>query len=437
LWLSSTLIKVVTRTLPRALAHLSERCAMERLIERCCGLDVHKKTVSACIKVPGKRKGQRRQEVQTFGTTTRELLGLRDWLTSNGVTHVAMESTGIYWKPIFYVLEEAVTCLLVNPAHIAQVPGRKTDVKDCVWIAQLLEHGLLRGSFVPEGPIRDLRDLTRFRKNLIEERTRIANRLHKVLEDAGIKLASVASRVLGASGRAMMQALAEGTTDPMALANLAKGRLREKLPALREALVGRFRSHHAFLVSQLLVHVDYLEEAIEIVSREIERQMEPFAKQIELLDAIPGVNQRTAEVVIAETGADMSRFPTEKHLASWAGLCPGNNESAGKRLSGRMRKGNGWLRKTLVESALSASRSKDTALAARYRRVMRHRGHKKAVIAVAHAMLVSIYHVLSQLVPYQELGPHYFDHRHAERVRRRAVQALERQGYRVVLEPVA
>jgi transposase len=410
---------------------------MERLIERCCGLDVHKKTVSACIKVPGKRKGQRRQEVQTFGTTTRELLGLRDWLTSNGVTHVAMESTGIYWKPIFYVLEEAVTCLLVNPAHIAQVPGRKTDVKDCVWIAQLLEHGLLRGSFVPEGPIRDLRDLTRFRKNLIEERPRIANRLHKVLEDAGIKLASVASRVLGASGRAMMQALAEGTTDPMALANLAKGRLREKLPALREALVGRFRSHHAFLVSQLLVHVDYLEEAIEIVSREIERQMEPFAKQIELLDAIPGVNQRTAEVVIAETGADMSRFPTEKHLASWAGLCPGNNESAGKRLSGRMRKGNGWLRKTLVESALSASRSKDTALAARYRRVMRHRGHKKAVIAVAHAMLVSIYHVLSQLVPYQELGPHYFDHRHAERVRRRAVQALERQGYRVVLEPVA
>ncbi len=410
---------------------------MERVLERCCGLDVHKKTVAACIRIPGKKKGQREQEVRTFGTTTRELLELRDWLEANGVTHVAMESTGIYWKPIFYVLEGAFSCLLANAAHIAQVPGRKTDVKDCVWIAQLLEHGLLRGSFVPEAPIRDLRDVTRYRKGLVQERTRVSNRLHKVLEDAGIKLASVATRVLGASGRAMMEALVAGTTEPAVLADLAKGRLREKLPALREALAGSFRAHHAFLVSQLLAHVDYLDEAIQGASVQIETLMAPYAAEIERLDTIPGVNRRTAEVLIAETGADMSRFPSAKHLASWAGLCPGNNESAGKRMAGTVRKGNRWLRTALVEAALSASRSKDSALAARYRRVMRHRGHKKAVIAVAHAILISVYYMLSRQVPYQELGPDYFDRRHAERARRRAVQTLERQGYRVTLEPAA
>jgi transposase len=409
---------------------------MERVLERCCGLDVHKKTVAACIRVPGKR-GKRQEEVRTFGTTARELHALRDWLAANGVTHVAMESTGIYWQPIFYVLESTFTCLLANAAHIAQVPGRKTDVKDCVWIAQLLEHGLLRGSFVPEAPIRDLRDLTRFRKGLIQERTRVSNRLHKVLEDAGIKLASVATRVLGASGRAMMSALAAGTTDPAVLAELAKGRLREKLPALREALAGRFRPHHAFLVSQLLAHVDYLDEAILGTSAQIEALMSPFTTEIELLDTIPGVNRRTAEVLIAETGADMSRFPTAKHLASWAGLCPGNNESAGKRMAGTARKGNRWLRTALVEAALSASRSKDSALAARYRRINRHRGHKKAVIAVAHAILIGVYYMLARQVPYHELGSDYFDHRHTERVRRRALEALQRQGYRVILETVA
>ncbi|HWW94991.1 MAG TPA: IS110 family transposase [Vicinamibacteria bacterium] len=409
---------------------------MERVFQRCCGLDVHKMTVAACIRIPGKR-GRRDQEVRTFGTTTRELLELRDWLEANGVTHVAMESTGIYWKPIFYVLEGSFTCLLANAAHIAQVPGRKTDVKDCVWIAQLLEHGLLRGSFVPEAPIRDLRDLTRYRKGLVHERTRISNRLHKVLEDAGIKLASVATRVLGASGRAMMEALVGGTTDPTMLADLAQGRLREKLPALREALTGRFRAHHAFLVSQLLAHVDYLDEAIQVASVQIETLMAPFASEIERLDTIPGVNRRTAEVLIAETGADMSRFPTAKHLASWAGLCPGNNESAGKRMAGTVRKGNRWLRTALVEAALSASRAKDSALAARYRRVMRHRGHKKAVIAVAHAILISTYYILARQVPYQELGPDYFDQHHAERARRRALQTLERQGYKVTIEPAA
>ena len=269
---------------------------MERVIERCAGLDVHKKTVAACVRVRGT------QHVRTFGTTATELLVLRDWLFAHEVTHVAMESTGVYWKPIFYVLEDAFTCVLSNAAQIAQVPGRKTDVKDCMWIAQLLEHGLIRASFVPPAPIRELRDLTRYRRALIEERTREANRLHKVLEDAGIKLASVASDVLGVSGRAILAALIEGTTDPMVLAELARGVLRKKLPALRHALMGRFREHHAFLVTQILAHLDYLDELIATVSGQVEVAIAPFADELARLDTIPGINQRTAEAVIAEIG---------------------------------------------------------------------------------------------------------------------------------------
>jgi transposase len=408
---------------------------MEQLIERCCGLDVHRDTVASCVRVPGP-KGKRQQEVRTFGTTTAELLALRDWLEAHGVTHVAMESTGVYWKPVFYVLEEAFTCLLVNAAHIKQVPGRKTDVKDCVWIAQCLECGLLRGSFVPPAPIRELRDLTRHRRVLIEERTRAANRLHKLLQDAGIKLASVATNILGVSGRAMLEALVHGTTDPEVLADLARGRLRKKLPALREALAGRFRPHHAFLVSQLLAHMDYLEEAISAVSTEVEGRLAPFAQHLTHLDTIPGIDRRTAEVLIAELGVDMSYFPSEHHLASWAAICPGNNESAGKHRSGRTRRGNRWLRTALVEAAWAATRT-DSALAARYRRVMRHRGHKKAVVAVAHAMLRVVYHLLAEGTTYREPGADYYDRRHAQRVRRRAIQLLERQGYRVILEPAA
>jgi transposase len=408
---------------------------MEQLIERCCGLDVHRDTVASCVRVPGP-KGKRQQEVRTFGTTTAELLALRDWLEAHGVTHVAMESTGVYWKPVFYVLEEAFTCLLVNAAHIKQVPGRKTDVKDCVWIAQCLECGLLRGSFVPPAPIRELRDLTRHRRVLIEERTRAANRLHKLLQDAGIKLASVATNILGVSGRAMLEALVHGTTDPEVLADLARGRLRKKLPALREALAGRFRPHHAFLVSQLLAHMDYLEEAISAVSTEVEGRLAPFAQHLTHLDTIPGIDRRTAEVLIAELGVDMSYFPSEHHLASWAAVCPGNNESAGKHRSGRTRRGNRWLRTALVEAAWAATRT-DSALAARYRRVMRHRGHKKAVVAVAHAMLRVVYHLLAEGTTYREPGADYYDRRHAQRVRRRAIQLLERQGYRVILEPAA
>jgi transposase len=409
---------------------------MERLIERCSGLDVHRDTVAACVRVPGAH-GQRDQHVRTFGTTTAELLVLRDWLEAHGVTHVAMESTGVYWKPVFYVLEEAFICLLVNAAHIKQVPGRKTDVLDCIWIAQLLEHGLLRGSFVPPVPIRELRDLTRHRKVLIQERQRAANRLHKLLQDAGLKLASVATDILGVSGRAMLGALVDGTTDPEVLADLARGKLRKKLPALRQALAGRFRPHHAFLVGQVLAHVDYLDEAITTVSEEIEARLAPFEAHLTRLDTVHGIARRTAEVIIAEIGVDMTVFPNEHHLASWAGMCPGNNESAGKHKSGKTRKGDRWLRTALVEAAAAAIRTKDSALAARYRRVMRHRGHKKAVVAVAHAMLRAVYHVLADGTPYRDPGPDYYDRRHAQRVTRRAIELLERQGYRVVLEPAA
>jgi len=409
---------------------------MDRQLERCCGLDVHKETIAACVRLGG-RSGHATQQVQTFRTTAADLVVLHDWLAAQGVTHVAMESTGVYWKPVFYALESDFTCLLVNAAHIKQGPGRKTDVQDCVWIAQLLEHGLLRGSFVPPVPIRELRDLTRYRKALIQDRTRVANRLHKALEDAGVKLASVASDILGVSGRAMLQALVEGTTDPVLLADLARGRLRGKLPALRAALAGRFRPHHGFLVGQLLAHLDYLDEAIATLSAEIESRLSPLADQLTRLDSIPGINRRTAEVIIAEVGVDMSAFPTAAHLASWAALCPGNNESAGKHKSGRTRKGNRWLRTALIEAAAGASRAKDSALQARFRRVLRHRGPKKAVVALAHTLLRIAYHVLANGTVYRELGGDYHDRQHHQRVTRRAIQLLQRQGYRVTLDPAA
>jgi transposase len=409
---------------------------MDRQLERCCGLDVHKETIAACVRIGG-RSGAATQHVQTFGTTAGDLLVLRDWLVAHAVTHVAMESTGVYWKPVFYALESDFTCLLVNAAHIKQVPGRKTDVRDCVWIAQLLEHGLLRGSFVPPAPIREIRDLTRYRKALIQDRTRVANRLHKALEDAGVKLATVASDILGVSGRAMLHALAEGTTDPAVLADLARGRLRGKLPALRAALAGRFRAHHAFVVGQLLAHLDYLDEAIATLSTELESRLAPFSEQLTRLDSIPGINRRTAEVIIAEIGVDMSPFPSAAHLASWAALCPGNNESAGKHKSGKTRKGNRWLRTALIEAAAGASRAKNSALQARFRRVLRQRGPKKAVVALAHALLRIAYHVLADGTTYRELGGDYYDRQHTRRVTRRAIQLLERQGYRITLEPAA
>ena len=409
---------------------------MQQVIERVSGLDVHKKTIAACIRVPGP-SGARVQQVQSFGTTAAEVLALSDWLAAHGVTDVALESTGTYWKAIYYVLEERFTCVVVNAAHVKQVPGRKTDVQDCAWLAQLLEHGLLRGSFVPPPPLRDLRDLTRYRKALIQERTRAANRLHGRLEDAGLKLATVATDILGVSGRAMLEALVQGTTDPAILAELARGKLRAKLPALRQALAGRFRSHHGFIVSQILAHLDYLDEAIASLSEQVEGYLAPFAEAVALLDTLPGVARRTAENLLAEIGVDMGQFPSDRHLASWAGLCPGNNESAGKHKSGKTRKGNRWLRATLNEAALAAIRTKNSALAARYRRLMPRRGHNRAVTAVAHALLRFAYQVLATRTPYHDPDPEYFDRRHTARLTRRAVQLLERQGYRVTLAPAA
>ena len=405
---------------------------METIIERCCGIDVHKRSLTACVRV-GSKTGVVQETVRTFGTTTPDLLVLRDWLLAHGVTHVAMESTGVYWKPVYYVLEDSCTVLLVNAAHLKRVPGRKTDVQDCEWIAQLLAHGLLRGSFVPPPAIRELRDLTRYRKSLIQERTREANRLHKLLEDANIKLASVASDVLGVSGRTMLKALVQGTTDPEVLAALARGRLRTKLPALRRALTGRFRPHHGRIVGHILAHLDYLDEAVAELSRAVEDHLRPFAPIVERLLTIPAVQRRTAEVLIAEIGVDMGRFPSAGHLASWAGLCPGNNESAGKRRSGKTRKGSKWLRAAVVEAGIAASRTKSTALSARYRRLMRHRGHKKAVLAVGRQITEIAYFIMRDGVTYREIGPDYFDRRYAERLTRRCVRQLEHLGYNVAI----
>src|SRR5438552_17165586 len=310
------------------LLRTAEGRSMDTLIERCAGLDVHKDTVVACVRVPA-RGGGREQSIQTFGTTTAQLLALRDWLVAHGVTRVGMESTGVYWKPVYYVLEDAVECWLLNARHLRNVPGRKTDVADAAWICQLVEHGLVRPSFVPPPAIRELRNLTRYRKAQIEERTREAQRLDKVLQDAGVKLSSVASHLLGVSGRAMLQALVEGTRDPATLAELARGTLRKKLPALREALHGRFSRHHALLVGAILTKLDFLDEVISDLSAEIEQVIAPFAAEVALLDTIPGVDRRTAEAIVAEIGVDMSRFRSAARLASWREICPGNDEAAG------------------------------------------------------------------------------------------------------------
>jgi transposase len=342
---------------------------------------------------------------------TADLLELRDWLAASGCQHVAMESTGVYWKPVYYILEEEFKVMLVNAAHVKNVPGRKTDVADAAWIAQLLEHGLLRASFVPPVEIRELRDLTRYRKTLIEEHAREANRAHKVLQDAGIKLSSVATDALGGSGRAMMKALIEGQRDPEQLASLAKGRLRSKEQALQKALRGRFGKHHAFLLAAILAHLDYLDMAIEAIGTQLEDMLRPFAESLRVLKTIPGVAQRSAEVILAETGGDMSRFPTAGHLASWAGLCPGNHQSGGKRLKGTTREGNRYLRTVLIENALTATRCKTSFLYARYHKVKAARGHKLAVVAIAHQLLISVWHVLSKKQDFKDLGADYYKRR--------------------------
>jgi transposase len=372
--------------------------------------------------------------VETFGTTTPDLLALLEWLDALGVTEVAMESTGVYWKSPFYILEgHFERVLVVNAAHIKHVPGRKTDVIDAAWIAQLLAHGLLRGSFVPPPPIRELRDLTRYRKSLTEVRNREVNRVHKVLEDAGVKLATVASDVMGVSGRAMMRALIEGQADPEALADLAKGKLRSKLPALRKALTSRFRGHHAFLLEHMLAHIVDLESDIEAVQERIEEAVAPFDRQIEILDSITGVGKVAAQAILAEVGADMSVFPSARRCASWATICPGQNESAGRGKSAKTGKGSRWLRTILVECAHAAARSKGTYLSERYRQLARRRGKKKALVAVAHDVLITAYHLLSTDQLYQDPGPDRVISEAEDLAKRRAIRQLHALGYRVSL----
>jgi transposase len=409
---------------------------VETIVKRAAGLDVHKAQVTGCVRVPGRGRA-RAQEVAEFATTVAGLLALRDWLQAHRVTQVAMEATGVYWKPVWAILEDGFDCLLVNARHVKQVPGRKTDVSDAAWLCQLLEAGLLQRSFVPPKPVRALRNLTRYRKAQIQERQREANRLHKILEDTGIKLDCVASDILGASGRAMLDALVAGTTDPTVLAELAKGKLRTKIPALREALVGRFDAQHALIVSAILAHLDFLDERIQLLSDEIEAQLVPFGAAVELLCTIPGVQRRTAEVIIAEIGIDMSRFPSERHLASWAGQCPGNDRSAGKHRSGKTRHGSKWLDTALTEAALAATRTSDVYLAAQYQRLRPRRGHGRALGAVKHSIITGCWHMLTTGELYREAGGDYFSRRDPERTTRRLVAQLERLGHRVTLDAAA
>jgi transposase len=409
---------------------------MTTLNERCAGLDVHKATVVATVRVPGP-DGLREVHTATFQTTATSLLALRDWLHAFGVTRVALESTGVYWKPVYYVLEDGFTLVLVNMQHLTHVPGRKSDVNDSHWLAQLLEWGLLRASLVLPQPFRDLRDLTRYRTKQLDDRTAEVNRLHRVLEDAGIKLATVATDVMGVSGRRMIEALVAGTTDPTVLAELACGKLRKKLPALRQALQGRFRAHHAFLVGQILSKLDFLDEGIATITEEIDRLLAPFEPVLAKLDTIPGVDRRTATTILVETGGDMAKFPSPGHCCSWAGLVPGQHESAGKRRSTRRRRGNPFLRRDLTQSALAATRANRTALQARYYRIKRHRGHKKAVGAVSHQILEIAYYIMRDGCTYEELGADYYDRRHHDRAVRRHLHQLHALGYHVTLDAVA
>jgi transposase len=454
-----------------------------QIIHRCCcGLDVHKKLIVACL-ISLNEAGEFQKEIRSFATMTKDILALADWLTSAGCTHIAMESTGVYWRPIWNLLEEQFELLLVNAQHIKAVPGRKTDIKDAEWIADLLQHGLLRASFVPPAPQRHLRELTRYRSTLLAERARLVNRLHKVLEDTNLKLTAVVTNIMGLSARDMLNALLQGETNPEVLAKLARGKLRKKRQDLEQALVGRVDDHHRFLLTSLLTHIDFLDEQVadcndkieqfvslpsdektELISSALDDQQQEQASRastavgteamlaqdrvpedgskvplsyqqaIALLDSIPGINQRIAEIFIAEVGTDMQRFPTAGHLASWVGICPGNHQSAGKQIRGTTRKGDRWLRQALIEAAQGAMRTKDTYLSAQGRRLTHRRGKKRAVVAVAHTILIIAYHVLQRQQPYQDLGSNYFDERERSAVERQSVRRLEKLGFKVTLE---
>lgn len=399
---------------------------MEVVHACCCGIDVHKATLVACLR---RQDGRRRHnEVQAFGTTTAEILRLHAWLVAADCTHVAMESTGVYWQPVFNVLEGSIEVILANAHHVQAVPGRKTDIKDCEWLAELLAHGLIRASFIPPAGIRALRDLTRHRKSLIRDRVRAVNRVHKLLEGANLKLATVVSDILGVSGRAMLDALVAGETDPSALAKLARGCLIPKTAALAAALRGRFTADHRFLLDQLLTHLDHLRDLIARCDTQIEAVGAPMAAAIARLQTIVGVGRRSAEVIVSEIGVDMTRVQTSAHLASWARLCPGTHESAGKRRATGTGTGNNWLRTTLLESAWAASHARTSYLGAQYRRLSKRRGPKRAAIAVAHSIIVIAYHVLRDDVPFHDLGPDYFDRTNRTQARRYHLRRLQELG---------
>lgn len=407
---------------------------MEVVHPYCAGLDVHKKSVVACA-LSVSPSGRKVKQTETFGTTTVELLRLSDWLTGQACIQVALESTGEFWKPVWNILESSFELWLVNAQHIKRVPGRKTDVQDAEWLADLLQHGLVKASFIPPVEQRDRRDLTRQRTQLVRERSSVINRLQKVMEGANLKLSSVVSDVTGVSSRAILAEILHGELDPADLEHLVRGRVREKLPALREALAGRVRAHHRFVLAHHLAHLDFLDEEIAAYSEEIERLTEPHEELVTLLDTIPGVARTTAELILAEVGPDLSRFPSADHLASWAGLAPGNNESAGKRLSGKMRKGSQWLRVGLAQAAQAAARSKNSYLAAHYHRIAGRRGKKRAIMALAHSILVIAYHIIQRREPYRELGHDYFDERKRVTTANRLARRLERLGYQITFQP--
>jgi transposase len=409
---------------------------LEVIVERAAGLDVHKDTVAVTVRVLGPDGGVVKHHAE-FSTFTAELCALRDWLVSLGVTRVGMEATGVYWKPVFYVLEDAVECWLLNARHMRNVPGRKTDMADSDWICRLVRFGLVRPSFVPPRPIRELRDLTRYRRTRVEERIRETQRLDKVLQDAGVKLSSVATDILGRSGRDMLDALVAGTTDPEVLAQLARGRLRAKIPQLQGALKGRFGPNHALVVGEILAHLDYLDESIARLQAGIDELIAPFADARDRLTTIPGVDKVLAEAIIGEVGVDMSVFPTASHLASWAGMCPGQHESAGKQRHGTARHGDSWLQRNLAVAAMAAARTKDTYLASQYRRLVRRRGKRRARKAVSHTITIGIWHILAHPgVTWHELGGDYFERRQdPERLVRRKLNELRSLGWTVTTNP--
>ena len=408
---------------------------MEPIYTSCCGLDVHKKSIQACVRRIGKN-GKVQHEVRLFGTMTQHIRDLADWLSQEEVTHVAMESTGVYWKPIYNILEGRFNIVLVNARHIKNVPGRKTDVKDCQWIAHLLQSGLLKGSFIPDRAQRELRDLTRHRTKLVDQRASVVNRVHKVLEDANIKLGAVATDIMGKSGKDMIRALIEGRQNGTEMAELARRQLRGKIPQLRLALEGHVTDHHRFMLGELMDQLDYLDGQIERFSQRIEEVSRPFAQAIEEVARLPGFERRAAENTIAEIGCNMDQFPSADHLCSWAGICPGSNESAGKSKSGKTTKGSKWLRCTLAQAAWAASRKKNSYFHAQYGRLAGRRGKKRAVIAVAHSLLTVVYYVLRDHVEYKDLGQDYFDKLNSKRLVPYLVKRLKNMGYEVSLAPL-